>query len=113
MFQAEVPEKIIQQRTGHRSLVAMRAYERATEKQHQAVSSVLATVPQSSSTSYTNQYLRSKEVVNFQQPLSGSSITFQGLTGCTINICQKQPSQQLQDPLSLSQTELDSFLSDI
>ena len=98
MFQAEVPEKIIQQRTGHRSLVAMRAYERTTEEQHQAVSSVLATVPQSSSTSYTNQYLRSKEVVNFQQPLSGSSITFQGLTGCTINICQKQPSQQLQDP---------------
>ena len=110
MFQAEVPEKIIQQRTGHRSLVAMRAYERTTEEQHQAVSSLLAQSAQTSNTSYTNQCLQSKEVVNFQQPLSASLITFQGLTGCTINICQPQAPSL---PFTLNSTELDSFLSDI
>ena len=31
MFRAGVPEKIIQERTGHRSLKALRTYERTTE----------------------------------------------------------------------------------
>ena len=42
LFQAEVPEKIIQQRTGYRSLASLRDSERTTEEQHQAVSSLLA-----------------------------------------------------------------------
>lgn len=36
LFQANVPEKIIQQRTGHRSLQALRHYERTTSERHQA-----------------------------------------------------------------------------
>ena len=40
LFQANVPEKIIQQRTGHRSLEALRQYERTTSEQHQAVTQV-------------------------------------------------------------------------
>ena len=41
LFEAGVPEKIIKERTGHRSLEALHLYERTTKKQHQAVSVVL------------------------------------------------------------------------
>ena len=37
-----VPEKIIQERTGHRSLEALRTYERTTENQHKEVSTLLS-----------------------------------------------------------------------
>ena len=42
MFQAGVPEKIVQERTGHRSLEALRMYERSTTTQHMEVSRVLS-----------------------------------------------------------------------
>ena len=41
LFNAGVPEKIIQKTTGHRSLSALRDYERVSSEQHQAVSCVL------------------------------------------------------------------------
>ena len=47
MFAANVPEKLIQSRTGHHSLEALRLYERPPHEQHQAVSNVLTSaVPQ-------------------------------------------------------------------
>ena len=48
LYTAGVPEKIIKERTGHRSLECLRMYERTSTKQHKAVSRVL------SSTSGTN-----------------------------------------------------------
>ena len=42
MFKAGVPEKIIQERTGHRSLKALRSYERTTEMQSLSVANVLS-----------------------------------------------------------------------
>ena len=42
LFHANIPEKIIQERTGHRSLVALRQYERTTDEQQVAVSEILA-----------------------------------------------------------------------
>ena len=42
LYQADVPEKLIQERTGHRSLNALRVYERTTTHQQQAVSSLLS-----------------------------------------------------------------------
>ena len=42
LFEAGVPEKIIKERTGHRSLEALRVYERTTFGQQQAVSTVLS-----------------------------------------------------------------------
>ena len=42
LFEAGVPEKLIQQRTGHRSLEALRMYERVTEQQELAVSKILS-----------------------------------------------------------------------
>lgn len=41
MFQAGVPEKIMQERTGHRSTEALRMYERTTTTQHIGVARVL------------------------------------------------------------------------
>ena len=41
MFQANVPKKIIQKTTGHRSIEALRSYERASTEQQKAVSRVL------------------------------------------------------------------------
>ena len=42
MFSAQVPEKIIQEQTGHRSLDAVRVYQRTSTDQQKAVSSILA-----------------------------------------------------------------------
>ena len=42
LFEAGVPEKIIKERTGHRSLEALRIYEHTTISQHKAVSVVLS-----------------------------------------------------------------------
>ena len=41
MFQSNVSEKVIQKTTGHRSLQALRTYERTSTAQHQDVSKVL------------------------------------------------------------------------
>ena len=43
-FAANVTEKLIQSRTGHRSVEALRLYERPSYNQHQAVSNVLTLV---------------------------------------------------------------------
>ena len=45
LFNAGVPEKIIQDRTGHRSLDGLRKYERISEKQKEAVCQVVAVRP--------------------------------------------------------------------
>lgn len=37
------PEKLLQERTGHRSLEALRAYEKTNLSQHQAASILLST----------------------------------------------------------------------
>lgn len=42
LYQAGVPENIIQERTGHLSLKGLRQYERTSDDQHQAVARVLA-----------------------------------------------------------------------
>ena len=41
VFAAGVPEKIIKERTGHRSLEALHIYEHTSSAQHQAVSTIL------------------------------------------------------------------------
>ena len=41
LFDAGVPERVIQQRTGHRSIEGLRIYERITDEQEMAVSNIL------------------------------------------------------------------------
>jgi hypothetical protein len=42
MYDSGVPEKLIQERSGHRSLEVLRTYERTNQKQHRAVSALLS-----------------------------------------------------------------------
>ena len=42
LYQTGVPEKVIQERTGHRSLSGLRHYERTTDDQHRTVSRILS-----------------------------------------------------------------------
>jgi len=51
MFQAGVSEKLIQQRTGHRSLQGLRQYERTTETQLVDVSNIMSTNKETTSSS--------------------------------------------------------------
>lgn len=104
MYEAEVPETPIQERTGHRSMQALRVYERSTEKQHQAVSAVL------SSTSHASFH---KEMSSVDQnvhcaPSGGAaSFSFSNLHGCTINI-----TSQPQNCMMNNEEEFDKQLCD-
>ena len=57
MFRAGVPKKIIQEHTGHRSVKALRTYERTTETQNLSVANVL-------SSSSNVSFLDAKDTVN-------------------------------------------------
>ena len=88
MYGSRIPEKIIQERTGHRSLEALRMYKRTNQLQRQAVSAVLSAP--STKTSY-NKYIESQKmtlshtVCQTKQP-NLENFMFQSLHGCTINI---------------------------
>ena len=41
LFDAGVPQRIIQERTGHKSLISLHSYERISHHQNQAVSNIL------------------------------------------------------------------------
>ena len=94
LYESGVPEKLIQERTGHRSLKALRMYERTNEHQHKAVPSILTS---KENTSYTQQTYSgvgssvSHTVAKVHQSNGLTQYTppgfsFQNLYGCTINI---------------------------
>ena len=79
LFQANVPEKIIQERTGHRSVKALRLYERTTGEQHQQVSHIL--------TNQTQQRSLQNQGFSAQGPTSMPPLpAFGMLQNCTINV---------------------------
>ena len=80
LFEANVPEKIIQDRTTHKSVKALRMYECTTEHQHHQVSHILS----------SRNPLLSFHWQNQQQATSNFSMTpsFGILQNCTINICR-------------------------
>ena len=89
LFAAGVPEKIIKERTGHRSLEALHVYEHTTSMQHQAVSSILG----------------SREKVTFQEALltptvsscsaSASSAQTNVFNNCSVQVIQTTQAPQL------------------
>ena len=70
MFQKNIPERVIQNVTRHRSLHSLRAYERISTSQHTEVSKVLKN-NQTKSTSTSGM----------------KSSTFPDLSGITVNNC--------------------------
>ena len=107
LFLADVPEKLIQERTGHKSVQALRLYQHTTEDQQKAVSEVLAsTVKQS--------FLQVKDSQNYQphaQPLYQQQPIF-NIQGCTVNISMAPPQPQPLHPPPLTARMLDIALEE-
>ena len=80
LFQANVAEKIIQERTGHRSVKALGLYERTTEQQHHQVSSILCNRMQPKQVSWQNQQQCTSSMTSPTAPAFGM------LQNCTINV---------------------------
>ena len=82
MFQANVPETIIQTTTGHRYIDGWRRYERISTKQHQALSRVMM----SSETTTYQEKLDDKEskVVTSETPRGDVRRIFGDLTNVSI-----------------------------
>ena len=94
LFTAGVPEKIIQQRSGHLSLQGLRHYERVTQQQQLAVSRVLSS---SENTSFDSELEKVSDTPVEPKPSKTSS--FQptpqmNFTGCTVNIFQGNAPQK-------------------
>ena len=117
MYDKGVPETIIQEKTGHHSLEAPRAYERTNEHQHQAVTAILSAPSSSSNKSY-NHYIEQEKVnisltVRQPQQPTASNLTFQNLHGCMINITAA-PSQHKDDIITdLMELDIDKLIASI
>ena len=85
LFDSGIPEKVIQERTGHRSVEALRTYEHTTENQHRQVSSILSMATHVGTSSSKEN--RSENLQSSYYP----SISFGHLHGCTININSAPP----------------------
>ena len=86
LYEAEVPEKIIQERTGHRSLECLRMY--ASDKQKQAVSKILSFHSQSSYHAQMTKLDHSKQK-NLSTFGLSPNMTF---TNCQVNNVNHGPS---------------------
>ena len=82
MFQANVPEKLIQKTTGHKSLEALRSYERVSVDQQKALSRVIVTNSDfQSNVNHTN----AQNVMQKSGPSSNlTGRLFGDLTNCSI-----------------------------
>ena len=88
LFEANVPEKLIKERTGHKSLDALRLYERTSTEQQKSVSSLLCSSEgkqfSQCSTSTCNQVTESNTA------FSGAQTMFKDFNNCTFNITFNQ-----------------------
>ena len=110
LYHANIPEKLIQERTGHKSVQALRVYQHTTDDQQKAVSEVLAsTIKQSSlQVKDSHNYQPHVQSVCRQQPIVN-------IQGCTVNISMTPPQLQALHPppptpampdVALEETEL-------
>lgn len=88
LFVVSVPEHLIQQCTGHRSIEALRLYEWPTEQQQQAVSDILSST---TSKVYTELVTPQPQIhAGFMpQPSYSSALFAQNIyRNCTVNVIQ-------------------------
>ena len=84
LYAAEVPEKIIQERTGHRSIEGLRLYERTSDKKHQADSNSLSST---SSSTYQAQIAKLDcSSQNLALNTSSSIVPNMTYNNCQVNI---------------------------
>ena len=89
LFQSDVPEKIVQECTGHNSIKALRLYERTTAQQNEQVSKVLATRSTLAPLTWEKRPTpASSDPTTFQQfyPLLLCLYIFGAVQNCTINV---------------------------
>ena len=94
LFEKNVPEKIIQEFTGHRSVKGLRQYEKVAVKQKQAACKIL-TAPGTSG-SFTQEVAEAGTIQNsaqfpFQMPTFSPVINSRGNVNFTVNICPSGP----------------------
>ena len=75
MFQADIPERVIQKTTGHKSLQSLWCYEQVSMEQHQEVSRVLAAEQEEVGKTSTDVDSRESSTKSF----------FNGFIDCSIN----------------------------
>ena len=115
LYEMGVPEKVIQERTGHRSLDSLRVYERTSTHQQQAASNIL-------SSSNVHTYAEQVQIAKHHSQTSTLSISpspsstvqslpiyFGNLYGCTINI---NASTNPQPSMNFTQAEVDEIYED-
>jgi len=86
LFQANIPEKLIQQRTGHRSVEALRQYERTSSAQLLDVSNIMAGAVSNPPPSSVGLVAGNTPVSSSVSPAATTSPTFI-LSGCTFTGC--------------------------
>ena len=85
LFEANVPEKLIKERTGHKSLDALRLHEHTSVDQQKSVSNLMC------SSSKENQFQFSSPSGNTSTSAFSSSQTmFKDFNNCTFNITFNQ-----------------------
>ena len=84
MFQANLPEHVIQSRTGHLSLKALRTYERVTEEQQQEACKVLT--PISTNHLHVQAAKHEQMVAKESPPNAVTNALFGNPQNCTINV---------------------------
>ena len=130
LFHAGVPEKFIQERTGHLSLSGLRHYERTTDEQHRSVSQILsssvnatfdkevsmATMP----TTVSHSRLPLQPIASMQsfRPVSQASFTpNMNFSGCSVMIYQGTNTAQLPPPVpvgyDISDLDVENFFADL
>ena len=78
MYQGNAREKLIQERTGHQSLKALRVYERSTTEQHKAVSTLFSSEKESTFQQNLMEARHTSQNVDVQyQPAGSINISFQ------------------------------------
>ena len=91
LFEAGVPERVIQKRTGHRSLQSLRMYERVSDGQEKAVSRILTGEKKNYSESLMESTTSSKVTCNesssaIQSPIPSSKSSGIQCNNCTVNV---------------------------
>ena len=106
LFQTGVSEKLIQQRTGHRSIEALRQYERTSTAQLMDVSNIMSDVSKSHDSHDTLNDCNPSSSAQGQQP----TVVFNGctFTGCSVAFSGKATTQwkdrAYEEEMSVSET---------
>ena len=119
LFKADVPEKVIQERTGHRSLDALLKYERSTERQHGAASKILAIRKEVDYQKALCSVASEKESTSSSTARTASlpiTLNIHSTSRCIINLSYGPPPESTQeDPVALpelSEKEVEELFSD-